>query len=754
MKLARAAGVLLAIAVSLVMARAAAAQTTLGGMNVEGSIEAGLRGFLTDEPKNKERAKFEEYRDMGAGPFLERLQLRFFTKDEGYSSELFGSKWGREDQEYSLSTGRLGLWQFQFDWDQTPHLLSTTGRTLLHETSRGVWVAPGIGSLSDFNGQATSRELHNIGVRWDTGHFLFKLTPTPDLDLTAEYTRTRREGNKPFSMSFGTGSGTNFLELLQPVDSTVHDFRLGGSIAREKWQLQFGYVLSVYDADVDRVRFDNPCFQAPVGGSAAFGCVAAESRGAANPIPARGQSALAPSNMAHTFNLAGGVNLPLRTRVTANGSYSLTLQNQDFLPMTINTIGGINTNPNVQLPQNSLNGNVQTILLNLAVTSRPFALPLTLSGKYRVYDYEDRSDDIRFRARVLNDRPLGTAAAPVPDFTVTTAKRESFTRHNFDLDGRYQVAQPVVTTLGFGWERWNRGPEREVSETDEYFIKAAIDVTPTDWLSAQLTYKPSFRRDSDYNRGIVSGTTPTTQLFLARKFDEAERDRQRVDLLVQITPVQGVSINPTAGWRHDDYIRSAFGLNWETAWSAGMDVGWNPVPRLSVSVGYMHELIDRDLRSRGASPNVASNINADWLSNMADVFDTFYGGVKVVLIPHVLDWSVNGNYAMSYGTIETRNPSATLPGTPLALSAQAKRMPAFDDHFARVDTGLRYHLSKSWTASVFYAFESFAKNDWRTDNWLAWNPILATTNGFVWLGNDLKDYNAHIIGATLTYRFK
>jgi hypothetical protein len=30
----------------------------------------------------------------------------------------------------------------------------------------------------------------------------------------------------------------------------------------------------------------------------------------------------------------------------------------------------------------------------------------------------------------------------------------------------------------------------------------------------------------------------------------------------------------------------------------------------------------------------------------------------------------------------------------------------------------------------------------------------AANNGFVWLGNDLKDYKAHILGATLTYRFK
>jgi hypothetical protein len=199
-------------------------------MNVEGSVEAGARGYLTDGPKNKDRGKFEEYRDMSAGPFLQGLQLRLLTPDEGYSSEFLGSKWGREDQEFSLRAGRTGLWQFQFDWDQSPHLYSTTSRTLLHEISRGVWAAPTITSLYDFNGQATSRELHDVSVRWDTARLNFKLTPTPDLELTAQYARTRKEGNKPFGMSFGS-PGSNFMELLQPIEETVHDFRVGAALA-------------------------------------------------------------------------------------------------------------------------------------------------------------------------------------------------------------------------------------------------------------------------------------------------------------------------------------------------------------------------------------------------------------------------------------------------------------------------------------------------------------------------------------------
>lgn len=752
MKPTRTAGFLLAVLVVLGAAGSALAQTRFLGMNVEGGIEAGGQGFLTEGPKNKERAKFDEYRDIEAGLFLESLRLRFFTADEGYSSEIFGSKWGREDQQFSLSTGRTGLWRFEFEWDQTPHVISTTARTSLFEGARGIWTLPPIKSLSDFNGQATSHELHDVGVRWDTGRLRFTLTPTPDLDLSAEYTRIRKEGNRPFGMSYGIRSSFNFLELLQPIEHTIHDFRLGGTLAREKWQLQFGYTLSVFENDLDRVRFDNPCYQAPVGGSSAFGCPAADARAAAlNTVSPRGQSALAPSNMSHTINIAGGVSLPLRTRLTANAAYGLALQNDAFLPHTVNpTIAG---DSRLALPQNSLNGNVQTILLNLQATSRPLPVPLTLSAKYRLFDVTDRSDTVTFPAYVLDDRATSSGGVLVPTLSPIRAKRESFSRHNADLDARYQIVQPLAATVGAGWEQWNRGPEREVWESNEYFAKAAVDATPFDWLLARLTYKPSFRRNESYNRLLMSGQNPTPQLFLARKFDEAERDRQRVDLLLQFMPLDSLSISPTVGWRYDDYLHSAFGLNWETTWSAGIDIGWNPSERLSFTAGYVHELIDRDMRSRGASPNAVANINVDWLSNTTDIYDTVYFTGNASLIPKVLDWTVGVNYATSYGAIETRNPSATLAGSAIALTGRAKRMPDFDDSLLRFDTALRYHFAKSWTASLFYAFESFTKHDWRTDEWLPWNPILRAQNGFIWLGNDLKNYDAHILGLKLAYTF-
>lgn len=734
MKPTRTTGVLLAGILVLSMAGSAAAQTRVGGLNIEGGVEAGT-WFFIDEPLKEERAKFEEYRDMSFGPFLQGLRLRFFTDDEGYSTEFLGSKWGREDQEFSLRTGRTGLWRFEFDWDQTLHTFSTTARTPAHEVARGDWRLPGLGSLRDFN---TSRKLDDVSVRWDTARIGLTLTPTPDLDLTARYTRIRKDGDRPFSMSFSSPfSGANFIELLEPIEQTVHDFRLGAAYVSEKWQIQVGYALSIFENDLSRVRFDNPCFQGPIGGGAAFGCTAGESRTAAlNVVPERGQSSLPPDNMAHTVNLAGAVSLPLRTRVTANLAYSLWLQNDDFLPMTINP--SVAALPALQLPQNSLNGIASTTLVNVGLTSRPFPVPLSLSTKYRMYNHTDNSDTITFPSRIVSDRPLAGLLLTAG----RRAEREEFTRNNLDADARYQVIRAVATTLGVGWERWNRGPERQARESDEYFGKAAVDAEFAEWVTARLTYKPSFRR-SNYHPHI--GDFPV----FTRQFDQAWRDRQRVDLLLQLTPLDTLAITPTVGWLHDDYVRTNFGLNRETIWSAGFDVGWNPVERVSFSAGFMHEEADRDLTSRAT----AALVNTDWLSNMKDQTDSVHLGSKVGLIKNVLDWTVNAYYAVSNGTIETRNPNATAGGPALAAGALAMRFPDFTDENVRLDTALRYRLSKSWTASLFYAFEMFSKNDWRTDTLQPFNENLAGTTGSIYLGSDAKDYTAHIVGVMLGYTF-
>ncbi len=368
---------------TLALAYPAGAQTPLFGFNVEGELTLGGRIYI-DRPPPEERSIFEQYRDLPEAPFG-AFRFRLFRPDESYSLDVGGYNIGQEDQSYFLSTGRLGRWSLDFEWDQIPHTLSTDARSLYTEPSTGVLSLPSPRPpLSAYN----LAPFQDVRTEWDVARFSVTVTPTLDLDLKAEYTLILKDGNRPLSMAFGSPGG-NFAEFIQPIDQTVHDFRLRASYAGEGWQLQGSYALSIFQNGLDSLTAANPCFglRAP---APPAGCGAD-----ANGAPATGRLSVAPNNMAHTIALAGAVILPLRTRLSANVSYSLRLQDDDFLPHTNNP--ALASDPSLALPSSNLDGIVQTVLFNLNAVSRPLP-PLTLTAKYRLFDLIDDSKELVSRA--------------------------------------------------------------------------------------------------------------------------------------------------------------------------------------------------------------------------------------------------------------------------------------------------------------------------------------------------------------------
>ena len=714
---------------------AASAQTQIGGYNLQGEAEFGGRWYI-DRPPQNARAKFEEYRDLSPGPVLFGLNLRLLAPDENLYAEFGGSKWGYSDQDYYLSVGRLGTWQFDFVWDQTPHVLSTDAKLLATQPQRGVFVLPTPRPALPLHNFAP--DIDEISVRWDKAAMRFSYNFAPNLDLAAEYTRIRKEGDKPMGMAFGS-PGANFYEVLQPIEQTVHDFRLRLSWSDPKYQLQFAYGLSIFENDLSFLRADNPCRGngAPCSGGEAGG-------------PATGQSSLPPGNMAHSLNLAGGVNLPLRTRLSGNIGWGLNLQNEGFLPQTINP--ALSGNPSLALPSHSLNGLVQTWLVYLNATSRPLDYPVTFGLRYRFYDYSDLSQKLIFSGLAVNDNAIDPARA---------AGRWSWQKQNADADARWKFGEPVALTTGIGWERWDRNEHREVPISDEYFAKVALDVTPTEWLLARLAYVPSFRRISTYNtfahleHSVLEdpgGAAAAGQSVFLRKFDEADRDRQKIEAQLQLSAGNSFTATPTFGYHWDHYIDSRLGLQQETGWVAGIDLSWRPLELVSFSAGYTYEQLFQRMRSR--SRPVSSGVTLDfgdfdWVSEITDTVQTIYAGAKAALIPKVLEWRLDANFSTSLGRVDNSNPTPPTSGSAAQNNtATVQKWPAFEDTLFHLETALIYYFGKNWAAKLGYAFETWNKSDWRENI----NPFMGVSS--IWLGNNLKDYTAHMMGASISYRFK
>src|SRR5262249_22002718 len=253
---ARGAAVVGALALSAAVGMGvASAQTSLFGMQIDGVVELGGRVYIA-EPAPQNRAKLEEYRDLDQQPFG-AFGVRLFRPDESLAIDMGGSKIGQDDQEFFLGAGKPGLWRFDFDWNQIPHVYSTDGRLLAIERSPGVFTLPS--PRPNLNLYNAAPRLDEIKQQWDIGGFDFTLTPTPDIDILLKYTRIKKDGAIPLGVPFGS-PGNNFFEVLQRIDQAIHDFRATASWVGEGWQLQLAYALSVFDNALDKTVADNPCF--------------------------------------------------------------------------------------------------------------------------------------------------------------------------------------------------------------------------------------------------------------------------------------------------------------------------------------------------------------------------------------------------------------------------------------------------------------------------------------------------------------
>jgi Putative outer membrane beta-barrel porin, MtrB/PioB len=174
------------------------------GLKASGEGEVGGRIFV-DRPAKADRAKFEEYRNIPSGIFLDRLRLRLESQDGSYSLEFRARDAGEEDQNFFLRSSKLGAYLFEFEWDQLPHVFSGTARSPYRKTSQGVFELPDLlqTTLQGASAAARPNVLQSfrttapdidLKTRWDTARFLITFTPTPDWDLRAEYIRTLKKG--------------------------------------------------------------------------------------------------------------------------------------------------------------------------------------------------------------------------------------------------------------------------------------------------------------------------------------------------------------------------------------------------------------------------------------------------------------------------------------------------------------------------------------------------------------------------------
>ena len=717
-------------------------------------IEGGYR----DIDGRRSSAKFQEYRVLEESPFLDHLRLSLETKDKKHYIDFTALDSFKQDQSYLLRTGRYGDYELEIFWDQVPHLLSTTGRSLFtttHEDSGVRLTLPsGVAStvqaatpaarasvLAGFLANATPVDLSFLTSKAGFG---LKYNLTDSLDFGVRYTFTQKDGTIPFGAGFGSPGG-NVVELPAPLFNRTHQVEAKTQYARPGWNMILGYTASIFDQGIDNITFDNP--------------LSATSSPTASAL---GRTTMDPTNQAHNVFLSGGISLPLQTRIMGKVSYGWRLQDESFVSHTINP--ALAADPGLVLPRSSFDGDVRTTLVALNGTSHPLATwPLTLSSGYRFYDFNNRSPEIVFPATVVRDTSLTVGSEVNTPF--------SYRKHNAHLDAGYPLLSDLHVKLGYEWERWERDPkQREVPTSDEHFLKTSLDYTPIDWLSLRAAYRRSWRNIGNYTPQAhdVHVTTdiggeafvpdPLGQSILLRKFDEADRTRDRVEILASITPIETLNFTATYSLIRDDFGNSPLGLQDSRGWSLGGDLAYSPFSWLSFFVNYMREEFNYDQlsRSRPVVGNAVSDFSDfNWRSINRDKVDTYGVGADVSLIPKRLNFRLTYSFSDADTIINSFNPVTPTSGTAAQrVTATAVRYPLSNTNLHTLIAALRYNLARNWSLKGEYRFERFRETDWATDaiGQSGLTNLPPTTD--VFLGaRFLQNYDAHIAAFTLRYQF-
>ncbi|MBI4520331.1 MAG: MtrB/PioB family decaheme-associated outer membrane protein [Gemmatimonadetes bacterium] len=725
---------LVAVSGLLLFSATAAAQVP----NRRGEVQFGSRQIYGSLGSSK----FLEYRSIPEGLFVSQASLDLDWPEQGY----YLSLWGRDplegDRTFRLEAGRYGRLAFTFNFDKTPHLFTTAGRSIYGRSGPGVFTIPDQLQQSLKTILATDTDPTRSGVqpdlaalqavvegvaqpvdldlRREKGTASLRYTPTPAWDFQVQYSLENQRGARPFGATYSFTP----MEQPEPIDYRTHEIRANVERAGKSWVIQAGYSGSLYRNEVDVLVFDNPFQPTDAAGN-----------------PSRGRIDLYPDNAAHQGTLAAAVSLPLQSRLTATGSYGVFSQNDPFQPFTINS--AIANVP--ALPATSADARIATTLFNSALTTRPVP-GLSLSLRYRFYERNNETPSLVFPGYVRTDQ---TVAA--------VARRNlplAYSRQNASLDASWQILGPLTLRGGYEWEGWERD-FRESLTTDENTVSGALDITQGGWLFLRAAFRRSDRTVGHYEAerviheafpaGEPAGTLePLEEL---RKFDQAARERNRAEVIARVNPGDRLSLSASYTLTDDDYHESEYGLFQNKSQGPAVELNYSLSPRVSLFAEYAWEENTSNMRSRQRQPG-NDKPNNDWRSDIQDRINMYGVGLSGQLVPEKL--ALDLGYNLSDGTGQT---NSWTPETP-DLVTTAMDYPQIVSDLHVLNAALRYQFGAALEARLDYRFERYDQADFALDSMTPFMGFVeAASAGTVFLGGVRPDYRAHVTSVSFGYRF-
>jgi len=518
--------------------------------------------------------------------------------------------------------------------------------------------------------------------------------------LDASYKSVNKQGLRSLGGAIGTSPGQTRAALLpEPVDWTDHQIDLALATGGRLGQFDLKYHGSFFQNAYDRLAWESPFSPSP---------------GSSGNRYTDGQVGLSPDNHFHQISVSGNYLLSQSTRTRLSGvySYGLMLQDDDYLPYTINPGGAANT-----LPTNSLDGRVAMQNAIITLTSRP-AKKLRLNASYRLNDRDNKTGRETYNYVTADSKPGNT--------TAVTNNPYGYRQDRFKIDAKYRLHRKADLVLGYDKEKMKRrGAERKRTDEDTY--RAELKLRPTNKIQASLNIERSKRDGSDYE--TLPGENP-----LLRKYNMADRDRDMGGIRVTYLPRDDLSISASANRTKDDYDETEIGLTGAKRTDFTIDSSLQISRDMNVFAYYSWESIKAD--QAGSESGGA----ADWTLDFDDRIQSVGLGLKKENLVPNLDLTLDYVYSDAKGERDLNAPPAPL--------APSEPYPDLSTKVHTFKLTADYQFKKSTTFRVRYWYEKYSSDDWAVDGVLP-----DSLRNVLTIGAEAPNYSEHVVSASVVYRF-
>lgn len=734
------------LALLLLLTSAAWAQIDIGNFSISGQAEVG--GL----PRHKtgQDTSFETYRDLPESAIVPQLQLMIGGKKEDFYLNFDASKVGLNDQNYILRFGRYGLMDVEFEWDQIPHLFSSNTARTPYTRDGGIFTLSskpaGTAGTQVRDWVNSNANLLDLNLFNGIGRLKVRYTPTSNWSFTGSYWSQNNAGKRAFGALFGPNPGSfNITELTEPLDYQTHNIELGGEYAGDGWSLGLRYNASLFHNNVSTLVWDNPLNTTGVGSACVDSATYNNSTGTG---PCRGRIDLYPSNQAHTWTLSGATKLPLKSHFLGTVSYGMRLQNDPFLPFTVNSAV---TQPSIN--KSSLEGDVRPLMVNATLVNR-FLEPLDLKAYYRLYDLDNRSKKVFMPdGFIVNDQGSAQEAG---QRTFPFA----YSKQNIGLDAGYSMTRWLSAKMGYVWEKMHR-ERREVLNANEHILGPTLDIKPNSWSLLRLAYKHSWRDAHEYDAGrmVVVETEETADdiraahLAALRKFDEAARHRDRSSLFAQVTPWDQLTLYAGFESTSDRFPNSEIGVKNDFNYSPSIGLVYMPADWVKLFADYNWERFDWKMKAMQRSDDSQTPELFPlrlWTSRGRDQINTISIGSDMDLIQKLLGFRVQ--YGFSLGRSEVHASGSTCAGCTAATD-----YPPITNTWHELLARFEYRLHKNAALRFGYYFNHATEHDIGVDIMKPWMGDVDTGTNVqrsIFLGDKVKGpFTAHVGFVTLRLSF-